>query len=430
MPVGGRLSRFLPFWQSITSDQWVLQVVEHGYRLEFESPPISTGRRKTVLHRGGYDMSGEVRELYDNCSARYVPPDQVTTGVYSTYFLVDKKDGGKRPILNLKTLNRCLVKRPFKMETLSSIAPVLQLNTWMASIDLKDAYLHVPIFQDHWRFLRFYFMGQDLEYTVTPFGLSPAPMLFTRLVLAIVAWLRLRGVRIHAYLDDILLLGNSPEEVAHALQVTIHAFTSAGYIINVKKSDLNPTQDLVYIGGRFCTTLGKMLLPTDRKIALIKVVRTFFRVGARYPARSWLSVMGFMAATISTVETARLRMRPLQWFMKLKWKSRDLNEIIMVPLQLHQQLQWWTVASNLLEGRPFQKPVHTLTVTTDSSMEGWGGHILIGDQNLLFSGLWSRPERSLHINVLELRAIRLTLQRVQSQVSGQVVRCECDNQQR
>ena len=286
VPVGGRLSLFLPFWQSITTDQWVLQVVKHGYRLEFESPPVSTGRRKTVLQLGEYDMSGEVSGLYDNCSVRYVPPDQVDTGVYSTYFLVDKKDGGKRLILNLKTLNRCLVKRPFKMETLSSIAPVLQLNTWMASIDLKDAYLHVPIFRGHWRFLRFFFKGQDLEFTVTPFGLSPAPMLFTRLVLAIVAWLRLRGIRIHAYLDDILLLGSSPEEVVHALQVTIHAFTSAGFIINIQKSDLTPSQDLVYIGGRFCTRIGRVLLPTDRRDALIRVVQTFFRVGARHPARS------------------------------------------------------------------------------------------------------------------------------------------------
>ena len=67
-------------------------------------------------------------------------------------------------------------------------------------------------------------------------------------------------------------------------------------------------------------------------------------------------------------------------------------------------------------------------MTTDASMEGWGGHSTINGQDLLFSGLWSREEaRHCHINLLELRAIRLTLSRLQSHLQGKVVRVECDN---
>ena len=41
--VGGRLSSFGPSWQSITTDQFVLNVVHNGYALVFGdlSPPLS-----------------------------------------------------------------------------------------------------------------------------------------------------------------------------------------------------------------------------------------------------------------------------------------------------------------------------------------------------------------------------------------------------
>ena len=62
---------------------------------------------------------------------------------YSTYFLVPKKDGSYRPILNLKFFNLNVCKTSFKMETLHSIIAIMRLHQWLASSDLKDAYFHV-----------------------------------------------------------------------------------------------------------------------------------------------------------------------------------------------------------------------------------------------------------------------------------------------
>ena len=189
-------------------------------------------------------------------AVRIVPPNQARSGFYSTYFTVPKKDGGIRPILNLKPFNRYVRKQPFKMETLQTVISLIVPGLWLASVDLKDAYFHVPINQEHWKYLRFILEGVVYEYLVAPFGLSLAPRLFMMVVGVIIAWLRSRGVRICAYLDDILVLGNSPQEVRQSLTLVILTLTRAGFIINVKKSDLTPTQDLVYIGGRFMTNLG------------------------------------------------------------------------------------------------------------------------------------------------------------------------------
>ena len=51
-----------------------------------------------------------------------------------------KSDGTSRLILNLKTLDEFLEYHLFKMETVHSLADILQPHCYMACIDLKDAY--------------------------------------------------------------------------------------------------------------------------------------------------------------------------------------------------------------------------------------------------------------------------------------------------
>jgi hypothetical protein len=374
-------------------------------------------------------MLDEVANLCEKSAVVPVPSDQRGTGYYSTYFVVPKKDGSLRPILNLKRFNQHLVRRKFKMETLGSIISIMTPGVWLASIDLKDAYLHVPIAPEDHRFLRFLINGQHLQFVVAPFGLSLAPFLFTRVVKVLIAYLRSRGVLLFAYLDDILVVGSSPQAAYHSLQMTLQVLVRAGFVINIKKSDLVPSQNLVYIGGLFRTDLGLIFLPGDRKEVLIRAVQSFARVGMLHPVRRWMMILGLMAATILSVPLARLHMREIQWHVKHNWRSSQrFTDQIMVTNHIRSALSWWTVPANLSQGIPFQAPPVSVTVTTDASGKiGWGGHSKIHSQTYLFSDLWSAKERRLHINVLELRAVRLTLQRLQDLLRGQVVKVECDN---
>ncbi len=70
------------------------------------------------------------------------------------------------------------------METLTYILHGLHKGWWMVSLDLKEAYLHVPIHPSHWRFLRVALRSQAGElivyqWKVLPFGLATAPRVFT-----------------------------------------------------------------------------------------------------------------------------------------------------------------------------------------------------------------------------------------------------------
>ena len=112
----------------------------------------------------------------------------------SSIFIRPKKDGSFRMILNLKQLNEFITYHHFKMETLQSALTLLKPGSYMAVLDLKDAYYSVSIAEEHRHYLRFVFMNQLLEYVALPNGLASAPRLFTKLMKPVYSTLRSKGI--------------------------------------------------------------------------------------------------------------------------------------------------------------------------------------------------------------------------------------------
>ncbi len=117
----------------------------------------------------------EIENLLQKEAISKVPFDAQQTGFYSTYFIVPKKDGGHRPVLDLRGLNQYLKVLPFKMIHTRIVMQSISAGEWFTSLDLKDAYFHVPICPEHRPFLCFAFQGQAFQFRVLPFGLSLAP---------------------------------------------------------------------------------------------------------------------------------------------------------------------------------------------------------------------------------------------------------------
>jgi len=155
LEVGGRLRHFLPFWkEKLETSTQLLQAVE-GYSPPFTTqPPLSfpTGRFSTpsqgAFNDGLIDI--EVAALLEKGAIEEVPLCPPSLGYVSNLFLVRKKNGKMRPVINLKRLNAEHLDTPhFRMETPSDVRNTIRPG------DLKDAYFHVPIASDARKYLRF-----------------------------------------------------------------------------------------------------------------------------------------------------------------------------------------------------------------------------------------------------------------------------------
>ena len=149
----------------------------------------------------------------------------------------------------------------------------------------------------HHQFLRFCWQGTSCQFGILLLGLSLAPSVFTKTLAPLIVWLSLLKVQLYAYSDD-LIVGDSEVEVALSVKRTIQVLVHAGFIVNLKKSELAPTQELVYIRARFHLDVGRLYLPEIRIQALTTCVRSFSKVGAYTPANQYLSLLGLMAATL------------------------------------------------------------------------------------------------------------------------------------
>ncbi len=123
-------------------------------------------------------LEQEVSSLLRTEAIEVVPPLDRESGFYSRYFVVSKKDGGLRPILDLRLLNRSVRRLKFRMLTVKQVVSQIRSEDSFVTIDLKDAYFHVSIFPSHRKFLRFAFRGKAYQYRVLPFGLTLSPLNF------------------------------------------------------------------------------------------------------------------------------------------------------------------------------------------------------------------------------------------------------------
>ncbi len=101
-------------WQAIPGvSEWVMGIIKRGYSLQFARRPLrfSGVVSTSVQGENVHVLHSEVMTLLEKGAIEMVP----------RYFLVPKKDGGLRPILDLRCLNHALMRRPFRMITLKQI---------------------------------------------------------------------------------------------------------------------------------------------------------------------------------------------------------------------------------------------------------------------------------------------------------------------
>ena len=366
----------------------------------------------------------EVRTMLCKGAVEEVPVVDCTPGFYSRMFLVRKKSGAWRPIIDLSAFNKHVDSPHFKMETPRGIIAAVEKDMWATSVDLKDAYFHIPIKKSARKYLRFTCDGRVFQFRAMPFGLTTAPLVFTKLLQVVVSYLHSRSIDVHIYFDDSLMLHMVRESLRRDTRMVLKLLLKVGFIPSREKSEVSPSQDFVFLGYRFNTVLGIVLPPEDKFVKAQDLALAFINM-SQVQVRWFLRFLGYLNSLADVVPLGRLHIRPLQMFLLSNWvpASRDWEAVLPLTQSVKDFASWWTLRDNVLAGVPLRRPSPTMTLYTDASMTGWGAYL----DGHVRSGEWTREQVSEHINVLEMRAVLLALQSLRELLRSQVVCLATDN---
>jgi hypothetical protein len=153
----------------------------------------------------------------------------LSNGFRSWLFLIPKKTGDLRPVLSLKPLNQYVRQRHFKMDTLQQVCTTIQQGDYLTSVDLTDSFLHVLVHQSSRRFLQFAWQGRLFQFRVLPFGMSLSPLVFTKIFRPVLQWAPRKGVRLSAYLDDLLIIAKDKQTSARHTDMVIRRLCELGF---------------------------------------------------------------------------------------------------------------------------------------------------------------------------------------------------------
>ena len=429
LPLGGRLRRCIQNWKKVCCNSWVLDVVSSGYKMPFRFVPVQHSMPKNPEVSGpAHDIL--VQEAADLLLKEAIAPVEPVVGQFvSSYFAVTKpRSPGKfRPILNLKKFNKSIKKYKFRMEGLKQVRDWIQKDAWFCNMDLKDAYLHIPINEAFRKFLRFEWLGSLLEWRVLPFGLKCSPRVLTKVIKPVVAFLRITwGILIAIYMDDILLQGASPAQVYLHAQVTALLFMVLGWSLNWKKSDFIPKQQTVHLGFVLDSVAMTVSCPPDKIVRLQSMCKNIMRTRI-VTVHDAERILGTMESVRPVTPLCALHYRSFQkQLLRAKVSVRNPKEIIYLTSKSIASLAWWVSPAGFAANAsaPIRELDPTVEIWTDANLERGGGHSSRGD---FVQRHWTNADLAddASINLLETRAARESILALSE--PGDRVRLHIDN---
>ena len=308
-----------------------MEVLRFGYHIPFLcDPPLS----KVPISLPSYHPSstkgvalGEVtRALVAKSAVELAPLPSLD--FYSWLFVVWKTAGSWRPVIDLSTLNSFVGVSPFRMETIRSVLLSVRQGDWMASIDLKEAYLQVPVHPDSRRFLRFVARGNVYQFSALCFGLSTAPQVFHTGHGSCFRHSPLLGYPHEAVprrlARPVLFPRLSPSRSSggsRSLPV-LHLCRELGIVVNLEKSHLVPSQVVQYLGV-VIDSRSFRASPSSERVARLRSTADAFLSCSDLPASTWLSLLGILSSLSHLVPGGRLRVRSLQLCLHRSWDRED-----------------------------------------------------------------------------------------------------------
>ena len=420
--IAGNISKYIDVWKKLTNDQSVLQMVKGCYlEIDHAFAQVSEPRELPFSKEESNFVDNEIKKLLGKgvIEESWEQKDQFVSNI----FLRPKKDGSFRMILNMKDLNESLEYHHFKMDSIQTCVYLMSPGSYMASLDLQDAYYSVPISGKHRKYLKFRWKGVLYHYTCLPNGLSSAPRFFTKLLKPVLSHLRAQGFTSSIYLDDLFLQGDTFQECTNNVQKTVALLTDLGFCVHQEKSNFIPKQVLDHLGFRLDSVNMTISLNPERQQKLVAQCNKMINASI-FTIRELAQIIGIFISCVPGVEYGLMHYRALelQKISALKINKGNFEAKLQgLTRESKNDLLWWlqhAEGHKLISHGPFNS-----IIRTDASLIGWGAAV---DGNTT-GGRWTQEETKSHINVLELKAALLGLQSFKSYFCNKHVQLQMDN---
>ena len=227
-----------------------------------------------------------------------------------------------------------------------------------------------------------------------------APFIFTKVLDWPLRTLRIQGINILAYLDDIVLWHPSPIILRQHVARTVERLSVMGFRVNLPKSQLEPQTSLQWLGILWHSQTGHWQASQSIRDKIQSSTHQLLQRG-RITRRRLEALVGLINFACQVHSHLRVYLQPLTVGASLASpQDRDVSRPI--PPTLRQALQFWVDPSIWVYVPPFQVTLPRLYLWTDASRSGWGA--LLHPQATAHA-LWGPLEAAVHINVLELQAV-------------------------
>ena len=265
LPVGGRLFKFRATWRGAAYES----LITKGLSWTWEKDPPSL---KRLQQRPSKKMDKKLKKLH---RWRVIEKAKLKIKWQSRLFMIPKKESSEdRLIVDLSRLNKYIKCPKFKMLTMEQVRLLLPKNFWTASLDLKDGYWHVPVTPKKRPYLGFRYRGQDWQFRALPFGLNVGPRAFTKLIAHVVKVMASEGIWCLPFLDDLLIISITREECLKHTEMAMQILKSFGWILNEKKSRLQPEQVFEWLGVKFDLQNHTVQATQNKTVELKRQIRS------------------------------------------------------------------------------------------------------------------------------------------------------------
>ena len=147
----------------------------------------------------------------------------------SPIVMVKKPSGEYRLCADFVALNKILKVPRYAIPNINDFSAMAHGCSWFSSIDIKDAYYHIPVHPADSHQLTITTPIENFKYLFLPMGLAISSGYFQKLMNEVLSGL----LQVFVYLDDIIIMSSSLEDHQRLLNLVFKRLEEHGLVVNL-----------------------------------------------------------------------------------------------------------------------------------------------------------------------------------------------------